>query len=109
MNFNEYQNKAWETAIYPNKGNNFIYPCLGLAGESGEFIEEVKKILRDDNYKIDETKKEMLKKEMGDVLWYLAALCMELDFNMEDVAEKNILKLSIRKEKGTIHSSGDNR
>ncbi len=109
MNFNEYQKKAFETAIYPDKGNNFVYPCLGLAGEAGEFIEEVKKILRDSNYKIDEVKKENLKKEMGDVLWYLAALCTELKFEFDEVAEKNIMKLSLRKEKGTIHGSGDNR
>lgn len=43
MNFEEYQEKSKETAIYPNRGSNFIYPTLGLAGESGEVAEKIKK------------------------------------------------------------------
>jgi len=38
MNFREYQEKANSTAVYPNQGKNFIYPCLGLAGEAGEVL-----------------------------------------------------------------------
>ena len=49
MNFNDYQQKSRKTALYPNQGNNFIYPTLGLAGEAGEVADKVKKIIRDDN------------------------------------------------------------
>ena len=43
MTFEEYQQKSRTTALYPNTGNNFIYPTLGLAGEAGEVAEKIKK------------------------------------------------------------------
>lgn len=48
MDMNEYQKKARETATYPDAGNNFVYPTLGLAGESGEVAEKIKKVIRND-------------------------------------------------------------
>jgi len=109
MDFKEYQKKAWETAIYPNKGKNVYYPALGLGGETGEVLEKIKKIMRDENFNVTEEKKEALIKEMGDVIWYLAALCTELELDLNKIAEQNIAKLALRKEKGTLHGSGDNR
>ena|SRR3990167_2843324 len=109
MDFSEYQKKAWETAIYPNKGNNIIYPTLGIGGETGEVLEKIKKIIRDENFSINEEKKEELIKEIGDILWYIAALSTELKLNLNDIAEKNIAKLSSRKERDQLHGSGDNR
>ncbi|GIU68429.1 MAG: hypothetical protein KatS3mg001_279 [Candidatus Pacearchaeota archaeon] len=109
MDFKEYQKKAWETAIYPNKGKNFIYPALGLGGESGEVLEKIKKILRDEKSLLTEEKKEELLNEMGDVLWYLAALSTELNLNLDDIAKKNLEKLKSRKERGKLHGSGDKR
>ena len=49
MTFEEYQKETRETAIYPNKDNNFVYPVLGLVGEAGEVAEKIKKVLRDNN------------------------------------------------------------
>ena len=109
MEFNEYQKRAWETAIYPNKGNNLIYPMLGLGGESGEVLEKMKKIIRDENYKISDEKKEELKKELGDVFWYLASISTELGLELEEIIQANLNKLSSRKERNTLHGSGDNR
>ena len=109
MDFKEYQEKAWETAIYPNKGKNIYYPALGLGGEIGEVLEKIKKILRDENEKVSKEKKQELTKEMGDVLWYLSALATEFNINLNKIAEENILKLSSRKDREQIHGSGDNR
>lgn len=109
MDFEEYQKKAWETAIYPRKGSNISYPALGLGGESGEVLEKIKKIMRDENEKVTDEKIKELIKEMGDVLWYLAALCTELKINLNEVAENNIKKLNLRKEQGKLHGNGDNR
>lgn len=109
MDFKEYQEKAWETAIYPNKGNNLTYPALGLGGETGEVLEKIKKVIRDCENKINEEKKEDLKKELGDLLWYLNSLCKELNLKLEEVAKKNIEKLNSRKEKDQLKGSGDNR
>jgi len=109
MNFNEYQKKSWKTAIYPNKGNNFIYPALGLAGESGEICEKIKKIIRDDDGKISDNKKQLIKEEMGDLLWYIASLGVELGLDMNDIAQCNIDKLLSRKKRGALRGSGDAR
>lgn len=109
MNFNEYQTQSRQTAIYPNIGNNFIYPTLGLVGEAGEIAEKIKKVLRDGDGIITEEKKEELKKELGDVLWYIANLAIELGIDLEDIASSNLEKLSSRMERNTIHGDGDNR
>ena len=109
MTFEEYQTQADSTAMYPDMGNNFIYPTLGLAGETGEVVEKVKKIIRDDGSAVSEEKKEEIKKELGDVLWYIARLSAELGFTINEVAELNIKKLNSRKERGVLHGNGDNR
>ncbi len=109
LTFREYQKKSRETAIYPNVGNNFIYPTLGLAGETGEVVEKIKKVIRDKNGKVDEESKEKIKKELGDVLWYIAQICNELNIDMEEVAEENLRKLFSRKERGKLHGEGDDR
>ena len=109
MDFNTYQKKARETAQYPNLGSNNIYPTLGLVGEAGEVAEKVKKVIRDKEGIFDEESKIAIKKELGDVLWYVSNLCNEFDFNLEDVALTNLEKLKARNSKGTIRGSGDDR
>ena len=109
MEFDDYQKIAWESAIYPDKGKNIIYPSLGLGGETGEVLEKIKKIMRDGNSKITEEKKTDLIKEIGDVLWYLAALSTELKTDLNEIAKINIDKINSRKERDQIHGSGDNR
>lgn len=109
MTFQEYQEEARKTAIYPNKDNNFIYPTLGLVGEAGEVAEKIKKVIRDDEGIISEEKKAEVTKELGDVLWYIANLSKELNISLEEVASKNIEKLQSRQQRGELHGSGDNR
>tara|TARA_B100000212_G_C27359853_1_gene527691 strand:+ start:1051 stop:1380 length:330 start_codon:yes stop_codon:yes gene_type:complete len=109
MNFDSYQIEARKTAIYPEKGKNFIYPTLGLVGETGEVAEKIKKIIRDKNGIFDNESRAAIKKELGDVLWYISNLCDELDFSLNDVAKINLEKLKLRAHKGTISGSGDDR
>jgi len=109
MDFDNYQIEARKTAVYPNKDKNFIYPTLGLVGESGEVAEKIKKILRDKNGTFDNESKLGLKKELGDVLWYLSNLCDELNFSLSDVARINLEKLNLRLTTNKISGSGDNR
>lgn len=109
MNLNEYQEQARKTAIYPNMNSNFIYPTLGLVGEAGEVAEKIKKVIRDNDGIISEEKREEIKKELGDVLWYLANLSEELDLSFEDVAQANLDKLNSRMQRDTLKGSGDNR
>jgi len=109
ITFKEYQKLSKKTAIYPNIGNNFIYPTLGLAGEAGEVAEKIKKVLRDREGILDKKVKEDIKKELGDVLWYVSQLATELGFSLDSVASFNIEKLSSRRKRDKIHGSGDNR
>jgi len=109
LTFSEYQEKAKETALYPNVGNNPYYPTLGLTGEAGEISNKVKKIMRDKDGSIDDETRDDIKKELGDVLWYVAAVASEFGLNMGDIASKNYDKLKKRQEEGKIKGNGDNR
>lgn len=111
MLVNSYQEHAEKTAIYPEKGElgGLLYVTLGLCGEAGEFADKVKKILRDSGGIITDEKRIQLKKELGDVLWYVSQAALELDLTLEDVALENLAKLGLRKEQGKIGGSGDNR
>ena len=109
MNLNEYQFKSRETALYPNAGENPIYPTLGLTGEAGEVADKVKKVLRDRGGVFDEGAKEAIMLELDDVLWYVSQLSSELGFKLEDVAIANLNKLSSRSKRGRISGEGDNR
>lgn len=109
LTFNEYQKAAFSTAQYPDVGHNLYYPTLGLAGEAGEVAEKIKKLMRDHGGQMTPERREALKKELGDVLWYVAALCSEMGLAMGDVAELNIEKLRDRKDRGRLHGDGDNR
>ncbi|MBU2496894.1 MAG: nucleoside triphosphate pyrophosphohydrolase family protein, partial [Nanoarchaeota archaeon] len=102
MEFTEYQKKAWETAVYPNKGNNISYAAIALGGESGEVLDKIKKILRDHGAQINEEKKQEIVKELGDVLWTVAALATELKVDLNDVAEKNVKKITDRQTREVV-------
>ena len=109
MDLNQYQHKSRETALYPNAGDNPIYPTLGLVGEAGEVADKVKKVLRDNQGNFDSKVKNSIKYELGDVLWYLAQLSTEFGFELEEVARVNLDKLSSRAKRGKIQGSGDLR
>ena len=109
MTLTEYQRKAAKTAIYKEE-HRMVYPALGLTGEAGEIANKVKKILRDDYDSVELMAKKLeLSKEIGDVLWYCAALADDLGFDLCEIAQKNLDKLQSRAERGTIQGSGDNR
>ncbi len=108
MTLNQYQDEAAKTAIYP-KESRIIYPTLGLTGEAGEVADKVKKVIRDSNQEFTDQKREELMKELGDVMWYCAALARDLGYTLEEVAQTNIDKLRSRQERNIISGSGDNR
>lgn len=109
MTFEEYQKESKKTATYHEKGRDFWYPALGLAGESGEVIEKVKKLFRDDNGVLSDERRESLKNELGDVLWYLTQIATDAGIPLKDIAQGNIDKLLSRKARGKITGDGDNR
>ena len=113
LTFDEYQKQAISTLVtghdYGDVDPRLMSQVLGLVGESGEFAEKFKKILRDKEGKLDsETNAELLK-ELGDVLWYVAQIAAELGLSLDDIAEHNIKKLYDRMDRGVLQGSGDNR
>ena len=103
MNMQYYQKEAARTAIYRPE-HAVTYPALGLADEAGEVAGKVKRIMRDGTFDRD-----AIAKELGDVLWYVAALCRDLNVDMAEVAHQNLAKLRDRQERGKLQGSGDNR
>jgi NTP pyrophosphatase (non-canonical NTP hydrolase) len=104
----DYQKFTESIAIYPghSTGNEqaLSYVALGLAGESGEVADKIKKYLRDGA--LDHL---AVAKELGDVFWYATQLAYELGFTVEQILQINIDKLTSRKERGVLQGSGDNR
>lgn len=112
--FTWYQEFTEETAVYPDDhivgpsgtdvDTGLLYTALGLNGEAGEVAEKIKKDIRgDDEEPLD------IGDELGDVLWYLARLCDELDYDFDSVARRNASKLTDRKERDVLKGSGDER
>lgn len=126
MNFNEYQAETAKTAIYPGKGSpiGLFYTALGL-GEAGEVQGKIKKVLRDDapseeldpvgfleflyEGSITDERREQIKGELGDVLWYASQMASEAGLSLDEVAAANLSKLASRADRGVLKGSGDNR
>lgn len=94
MNFKEYQQRAART-INPD-ADFLVNAALGLSGETGEVIELVKKH-RFHSKPLDPAR---FAEELGDVLWYLSALCEAQGLSLDKVARDNISKLEARYPEG---------
>lgn len=79
--------------------------CMGLAGETGEVIDYLKKV----GFQGHEFNKEKLKSEMGDMMWYFAMLCDFFNISFEDVLKANIEKLKKRYPDGFDEEKSKNR
>ena len=85
---------------------HLLTAALGLAAESGEFTEVVKKmILQGKPY--NEENVFHLKRELGDICWYIAQACMALDTTFDEIIEMNVEKLQARYPGGEfdVHKS----
>lgn len=96
MNMNEYQGLALRTANSLNENDLILNGVLGLAGESGEVADIVKKHL----FQGHELNKDKLLDELGDVLWYIAITSKGIGAGLEEIAEHNVNKLKKRYPKG---------
>jgi NTP pyrophosphatase (non-canonical NTP hydrolase) len=105
QDFDIYQQLAAQTAIFPPECA-LEYTALGLCSEAGEVAGKIKKCLRGDHDL--ETVKSQIMYELGDVLWYVAAMCDALQLSMSHTAAANIEKLQKRLKNNTIKGYGDN-
>lgn len=107
MNFQTYQFQANETS--GGKGDfstmRLATAALGLAGESGEVCDHIKKAIGH-GHKLDT---EQLRAELGDCLWYIAELCTTLELSLQDVAQYNLDKLARRYAGGFSSEKSINR
>ncbi len=114
MTFDEYQKLAITTDHFggqpqPVDSHAFLSKLLGLVGEAGETAEKFKKIFRDKEGRLSEEDKKEIAKELGDVLWYINALCCYMGLSLDDVANNNLDKVLDRKKRGVTQGKGDNR
>ena len=112
MEFKEYQKIAGETdfeELQPLSSIKFISILLGVVGEAGEIAEKFKKIYRDRDAIITEEDKTAIKRELGDILWYVNSLGRHLGFTLEEIAKTNLEKLADRRKRNVIRGNGDNR
>lgn len=106
MELNDYQLQREEFAIYHKSGEHtqksqierLTYSILALCGESGELANKLKKSLRSNT----PPNPEVLVDELGDVLWYVAAVAKDLGFELETVARFNLKKLTERAKNDEI-------
>ncbi len=113
MNFDEYQKRAAKYDFFEAtkdlKAVGFTEKVLGLVGEAGEAADKIKKILRDKNGVISDEDKQMVVKELGDTLWYIAAISRYLETPLSEVAMGNLEKLESRLQRNKLHGEGDER
>jgi NTP pyrophosphatase (non-canonical NTP hydrolase) len=111
MNASEYQKLAARTLInrpeaaYTEHDIMAVWNAIGLAGEAGEVAEHIKKGVFH-RHGIDPDK---LKKEIGDVLWYTAALCTTLGLDLSEIMQANIDKLAVRYPNGFTYEDSQRR
>ena len=105
MKVNEYQSKAMRTAGTLEKEDLIINAALGLSGESGEVADIVKKHL----FQGHDLDRDKIINELGDVCWYIAAMCQGLGINFSDVLEIYVDKLKKRYPEGFDADKSINR
>lgn len=106
--FDSYSRRALSTSICPD-GMDILYPLIGLTGETGEVAEKVKKVYRDKDGYFDPITRWEILKELGDCLWYINKMVVDLGFTLEEAAMVNLEKCYKRRAENTLHGNGDNR
>lgn len=84
---------------------DIINACLGLSGEVGEFNDMVKKwIFHEKDFDLINAKK-----ELGDIMWYIAQMCEAFNWDLEEIMKMNIEKLKVRYPDGFDVNKANNR
>jgi NTP pyrophosphatase (non-canonical NTP hydrolase) len=103
--FDNYQKEAARTMVQKPMNDLLTNFGLGISGEAGEVADLIKKAV----FHGHGIRPNTLAKEIGDVLWYCAALCTTMGLELSDVAERNIEKLKERYPDGFSEEASRNR
>jgi NTP pyrophosphatase (non-canonical NTP hydrolase) len=113
MTLDEYQQHALKTAYHDPKYKDTLMDqtiwVMGIAGEAGEVVEKWKKVIAYQEGKLTSEDRELFKKELGDVVWYIAVMAHSLGFTFEEVMQLNVRKLRDRQKRDVIKGAGDVR
>ena len=104
MDLDFYQKEAMSYRI---ASANEAYALFNLAAEVGEVLGLVAKLIRDGAG--EKNMEEMMKKELGDVMWMIAAVADDADLSLSEICTENLTKLADRKARNKIMGSGDER
>ena len=102
MTFKNYSSDAAKTMVFTGTQQDRLnYASVALGGEAGEYLNEYKKWLRTGTVKPYDERRDSMLLELGDILWYLNRVAVELDSSLEEVAIMNIVKLKERHRKAS--------
>jgi|TARA_B110000483_G_C18042578_1_gene483222 NTP pyrophosphatase (non-canonical NTP hydrolase) len=108
LTFNQYQENAAKTAIYPQE-KAIEYLSLGLVAEAGEFAGKIAKFYRKDKLIGMITEQQSVIDELGDILWFISEFSRLMGQPLSTIADNNTTKLASRAERGQLKGDGDNR
>ncbi len=92
MDISEYTKEVHRTCSIKDSKELLTLAALGIAGESGEVVDTIKKVLYH-SHELDVT---ALSKEVGDLLWYMVLLCETVGLSLDTVMQANVEKLQKR-------------
>ena len=98
ITFNWYQDQVRRLTFVKEKNlPGWVYPAMGLGGESGEVLEEIKKGIREGDNVLPPERIAKIRLELGDLIFYAFMLADRLGLTMEDIADANVKKLEARR------------
>lgn len=91
MDINDFQQYALKSVAFTQKDTTALaHRILGLSGEAGILANQIKKIIRDKSGVADAEDLAVVKKRLGDVLYYAAVLGEYFDLSLSEIAEQNM-------------------
>lgn len=105
MDIKEYTREVHRTCHLQDQKELLTLTALGLAGEAGEIVDIIKKVL----YHSHELDTSALRQEVGDLLWYLTLLCETAGFTLDQAMQANVEKLRKRYPAGFDPERSKNR
>jgi NTP pyrophosphatase (non-canonical NTP hydrolase) len=94
---------------FPPMADPLLFLSTAIAGETGELCEHVKKLYRDDAIGDWDRRELLIKKEIGDIMYYLSRAARQLGTTLDEIARLNAEKLADRKMRGVTRGEGDER